>query len=390
MRASTAATGRADNSAMVSLTKTGQTISSGMASNLSGLWRELIVWCRLGSEPTEVLPKMPESAITSPEDSEASLSLTRRRRLRKRKAAKSALVASSTVVLEDLMWVVPEIATETALVVEQLESTPESSTVLSPQSPLQLHSRACLDPGEIRLQSRSTQSPLKSSLEAGGSQRPLQSLFQSGSPLNLFQSTSLHQTMSSLQSPLQFEAIPELIVCPVLVKETMAELSAHPAVEAVIKFFVFLCSHGGVVKRSIGHVSPAEVVIGLTFAASCSAGPALAHCSVGPTPAMSQPIISFGAAGDDDDLDEAMSLMASEKDWAHTPEECSEVEGHATFKDELVQILTRALNNLGLEWESPDEPAKSTLDSWFLHSGRRAAASKETSPVPPRPARRGR
>ncbi len=39
-------------------------------------YRSLVMSCR--SEPTAVLPKMPESTITSPEDSEASLSLTRR------------------------------------------------------------------------------------------------------------------------------------------------------------------------------------------------------------------------------------------------------------------------------------------------------------------------
>ncbi len=43
----------------------------------------LVMSCR--SEPTAVPPKMPESAITSPEDSEASLSLTSRQRLRRRR-----------------------------------------------------------------------------------------------------------------------------------------------------------------------------------------------------------------------------------------------------------------------------------------------------------------
>lgn len=75
----------------------------------------------------------------------------------------------------------------------------------------------------------------------------------------------------------------------------------------------------------------------------------------------------------DDDLDEAMSLTASEKDWAHTLEERSEVEGQAVLQDELVRILTKGVSDLGLEWESPDESAKSKLDSWFLHSSRRAA-----------------
>lgn len=93
-------------------------------------------------------------------------------------------------------------------------------------------------------------------------------------------------------------------------------------------------------------------------------------------------IISFGAPGDDD-FDEALSLTTSEKDWARSPEERSEVEGHAAFQDELVRILTKAVSGLGLEWESPDEPAKSKLDSWFLYSGRRAAAPRKRAPFLP-------
>ncbi|XP_052429854.1 scavenger receptor cysteine-rich type 1 protein M130-like [Carassius gibelio] len=93
-------------------------------------------------------------------------------------------------------------------------------------------------------------------------------------------------------------------------------------------------------------------------------------------------IISFGAAGVDD-FDKALSLTMSEKDWARSPEERSEVEGHAAFQDELVWILTKAVSGLGLEWESPDEPAKSKLDSWFLYSGRRAAAPRKRAPFLP-------
>ncbi len=100
--------------------------------------------------------------------------------------------------------------------------------------------------------------------------------------------------------------------------------------------------------------------------------------SLRPTPGASE-IISFSVAGDDD-LDEAMSLMASEKDWAHSPEEHSEVEGNTAFQDEIVRILTKAVSDLCLEWESPDEPAKSKLDSWLLHSGRH---SEKASPIPP-------
>lgn len=63
--------------------------------------------------------------------------------------------------------------------------------------------------------------------------------------------------------------------------------------------------------------------------------------------------------------------------------ECSEVEGHAAFQDELIWILTRAGSNLGLEWESSDEPAKSKLDLWFLHSDCQAAAPRKRAPFLP-------
>lgn len=94
-------------------------------------------------------------------------------------------------------------------------------------------------------------------------------------------------------------------------------------------------------------------------------------------------MISVGAAGDDD-LDKAMSLTASEREWAdHSLEERSEAEGQAAFQDELVRILTKAVSELGLEWDSPDEPMKSKLDSWFLHLGRRAATLRKQAPFFP-------
>ncbi|KAL0163864.1 hypothetical protein M9458_039617, partial [Cirrhinus mrigala] len=95
----------------------------------------------------------------------------------------------------------------------------------------------------------------------------------------------------------------------------------------------------------------------------CSTPPGSPVCfaeeSLRPTPGASE-IISFGAE-EGDDLDEALSLTASEKDRAS--EEHSEVEGHAAFQDKLVRILTRAVSDLGLEWEKAGEPARSKLDS---------------------------
>ncbi|KAL0146508.1 hypothetical protein M9458_058139, partial [Cirrhinus mrigala] len=97
--------------------------------------------------------------------------------------------------------------------------------------------------------------------------------------------------------------------------------------------------------------------------------------SLRPTPGASE-IISFGAE-EGDDLDEAMSLTASEKDWAPASEERSEVEGHTAFQDELISILTRAVSDLGLEWEKANEPARTHIaDKAYATSGEAAQLLK--------------
>ncbi len=293
--------------------------------------------CR--SEPTAVLPKMPESTITSPEDSEASLSLTRSRR--SRRAVKSALVVSSpvvledltpvvsgllvledptpvvsglvvledltpvvssplvledltpvvsslgvledptpvvsslvvledptpvvledptlvissTVVLEDLMWGGPEIATETALVMEWLESTPEPASVQehidsTPElAPVREPSESTpeLAPVQEHIDSTPELAPVREPLESTPEPAPVQ---ESPEPTQVFESPG---AAVSASAPLWVVApTPELSVCtvtaketvvlsacPFLVKETIAELSVRP-VEAVIKLFVLL------------------------------------------------------------------------------------------------------------------------------------------------------
>ncbi len=34
--------------------------------------------------------------------------------------------------------------------------------------------------------------------------------------------------------------------------------------------------------------------------------------------------------------------------------------------DELIRVMTKAVNELGLEWSLPEEPSRSRLDEWFL------------------------
>ncbi len=121
-------------------------------------YHNLVISCR--SEPTAVLPKMPESTITSPEDSEASLSLICRWRSRRR-AAKSALVVSSPVVLED-----PTPVVSSLVVLEDLTPVVSSPVVLEDPTPVVLELWSWVG----------LQSPLKS-------MSPLQSSFQFRSPL---------------------------------------------------------------------------------------------------------------------------------------------------------------------------------------------------------------
>lgn len=62
-------------------------------------------------------------------------------------------------------------------------------------------------------------------------------------------------------------------------------------------------------------------------------------------------------------------LSASEKDWAHTPEKRSEVEGPTAFQVELVRILTRAMRDLSLEWEWGPRQSDEACVKWWCSTG---------------------
>ncbi|KAL0195699.1 hypothetical protein M9458_009271, partial [Cirrhinus mrigala] len=49
---------------------------------------------------------------------------------------------------------------------------------------------------------------------------------------------------------------------------------------------------------------------------------------------------------------------------------------------ELFRVLTRAVDELGLEWSPPEEPSRSLLDEWFL-PGCRQAPRQRASPFFP-------
>ncbi len=78
-------------------------------------------------------------------------------------------------------------------------------------------------------------------------------------------------------------------------------------------------------------------------------------------------MISFG--GSDGELDDSLSLAASDAeelsgsvtDPALLPLSSSR---NARLKadNELIRVMTKAVNELGLEWSSPEEPSRSRLD----------------------------
>ncbi len=50
--------------------------------------------------------------------------------------------------------------------------------------------------------------------------------------------------------------------------------------------------------------------------------------------------------------------------------------------EELIRVMTKAVNKLGLEWSPPEEPFRSRLDKWFL-PGRHQALRQRSSPFFP-------
>ncbi|KAI2646291.1 Platelet glycoprotein V [Labeo rohita] len=96
-------------------------------------------------------------------------------------------------------------------------------------------------------------------------------------------------------------------------------------------------------------------------------------------------LVSFG--GSEDDMLDSMSLAASDaeelsgsiNDPAPLPStDTSDPRTSSGMDAELFRILTRAVDELGLEWSPPEEPPRSLLDGWFL-PGRRQAPRQRAS-----------
>ncbi|RXN24377.1 dynein heavy chain axonemal-like protein [Labeo rohita] len=100
-------------------------------------------------------------------------------------------------------------------------------------------------------------------------------------------------------------------------------------------------------------------------------------------------MVSFGAVEDEvDDDNDAMSTAASGSgDWSACQESeasHSEVrEPPASIDEELVKILSEAVQDLGLDWSPPEQPNKNRLDMWYLQSGRQVGTPQRLAPFFP-------
>ncbi len=97
-------------------------------------------------------------------------------------------------------------------------------------------------------------------------------------------------------------------------------------------------------------------------------------------------LVSFG--GSDDELaDDSMSLVASDAEelWGSVTDPAPSglpAPSAAKARMELFRVLSKAVEELGLEWSPPEEPSRSRLDEWFL-PGRRQAPQQWPLPFFP-------
>ncbi len=167
---------------------------------------------------------------------------------------------------------------------------------------------------------------------------------------------------------------------------------SHSAPRALL----FSSSQGPVRKKQRGRGSQHPVESELTLAQTprASLSP---HREVSPI-LFSQPdqrpsasasdLVSFG--GSEEELaDDSMSLAASDAeelsgsvtDPALLPSSAPSP-AKAGTDAELLRVLSKAVEELGLEWSPPEEPSSSRLDEWFL-PGRRQAPHQRSSPFFP-------
>ncbi len=86
-------------------------------------------------------------------------------------------------------------------------------------------------------------------------------------------------------------------------------------------------------------------------------------------PSNIEEFVSFGHEEGDD----AMSISASEKeDWAGSEPDHLDSSEPSYLQEELMRVLSKAVQELELTWSPPEEPVRSKLDSWYFRSTRKA------------------
>ncbi len=75
---------------------------------------------------------------------------------------------------------------------------------------------------------------------------------------------------------------------------------------------------------------------------------------------------------------DSMSISASEKEeWVGSERDPSDIQ------EELIRVMNKAVQELELSWNPPEEPAKSKLDSWYFRSSRRQVDTRTWLPFFP-------
>ncbi len=68
-----------------------------------------------------------------------------------------------------------------------------------------------------------------------------------------------------------------------------------------------------------------------------------------------------------------MSISASEKeDWAGSEPDQLDSSEPSDLQEELMRVLSKAVQELELTWSPPEEPVRSKLNSWYFRSTRKA------------------
>ena len=128
-------------------------------------------------------------------------------------------------------------------------------------------------------------------------------------------------------------------------------------------------------------------------AAECSPEP-LPRASLSPSPlpdaqrpAFARTAVALGDEADDAALSDSCSLMASDSEaWSGSHRSASSTQesskSRASVDAELLRLLTKAVDQMGLDWSPPKAPAPNRLDGCFLPSRRQAPASRSAPFLP--------